>query len=119
MILDTRRVMKNKPVIVSINMSKPMVFSEFEKEADAIIATFGVQDQAIMDILSGGAEPSGLLPLQMPIDMKTVEEQFEDVPYDMVCHTDSEGNTYDFGFGLNWSGIIGDVRITKYKKVVK
>ena len=36
--------------------------------------------------------------------MKTVETQKEDVPFDMICHTDSEGNTYDFGFGLNWSG---------------
>ena len=117
MVLDARKVMKNKPVIVSINMSKPMVFSEFEKDVDAIIATFGIQDQAIMEILSGAVEPSGLLPLQMPADMKTVEEQFEDVPYDMVCHIDSEGNKYDFGFGLNWNGVIKDARVEKYKKL--
>ena len=94
----------------------PMVFSEFEKEANAIILTFDVQDQAILDILSGIAEPSGLLPLQMPADMKTVETQNEDVPFDMTCHTDSEGNVYDFGFGLNWSGVIKDTRAQKYKK---
>ena len=66
MVLDCRRAMKGKPVIVVIQMSNPMVFSEFETEADAIVAAFGVQDQALMDILTGTAEPSGLLPLQMP-----------------------------------------------------
>lgn len=119
MVLDARKIMKSKPVIVSIAMSKPMVFSEFEKDADAILVNFEVQDQAILDILTGVAEPSGLLPMQMPVDMKTVETQKEDVPFDMTCHVDSEGNIYDFGFGLNWSGVLKDVRVEKYRKVVK
>jgi len=118
-VLDARKAMKGKPVIVSISMSKPMVFSEFEKEADAILVNFEVQDQAILDIVSGAVEPSGLLPLQMPADMKTVEIQKEDVPFDMVCHKDSEGNTYDFAFGMNWSGVIKDTRVEKYRKTVK
>jgi beta-glucosidase len=116
MVLDAKKAMKDKPVVVSIAMSKPMVFSEFEKEASAILVTFEVQDQAILDMLTGAAEPSGLLPLQMPIDMKTVELQKEDVPFDMICHKDSEGNTYDFGFGMNWSGVIKDARVEKYGK---
>lgn len=119
MVLDARKAMKDKPVIVSIAMSKPMVFSEFEKDASAIIVTFEVQDQAILDIISGTVEPSGLLPLQMPLNMKTVETQNEDVPFDMICHKDTEGNTYDFGFGLNWSGVIKDARTEKYRKTTK
>ena len=119
MVLDAKKAMRDKPVVVSINMSKPMVFSEFEREVSSILVTFDVQDQAIMDILTGSSEPSGLLPLQMPADMKTVETQKEDVPYDMTCHVDSEGNTYDFGFGLNWSGVIKDARVEKYRKVLK
>ena len=119
MVLDAKKVMKGKPVIVSIAMSKPMVFSEFEKDADAIVVNFEVQDQAILDIITGAAEPSGLLPMQMPADMKTVETQKEDVPFDMVCHKDSEGNTYDFGFGLNWNGVIKDARVEKYRKTEK
>jgi beta-glucosidase len=100
-------------------MSKPMVFNEFEKDADAILVNFDVQDQAILDIITGAAEPSGLLPMQVPADMKTVETQKEDVPFDMTCHVDSEGNTYDFGYGLNWSGVIKDARVEKYKRVTK
>jgi beta-glucosidase len=75
----------------------------------------GVQDQAIMDILTGQTEPSALLPFQMPADMITVEEQAEDVPRDMRAFTDEIGNTYDFAFGLNWSGVIDDDRVKKYK----
>jgi len=106
--------MKGKPVIVSVLMNNPMVFSEFEKNTDAILVQFAVQDQAIMDILTGNAEPSGLLPLQMPADMSTVERQAEDLPLDMKCYKDSEGHTYDFAYGLNWKGIINDARTTKY-----
>ena len=115
MVLDAKKVMKDKPVIVSIALSKPMIFSEFEKEASAILVSFEVQDQTILDILTGAYEPSGLLPLQMPADMKTVELQKEDVPFDMTCHIDSEGNSYDFGFGMNWRGVIKDARVEKYK----
>jgi beta-glucosidase len=46
--------------------------------------------------------------------MKTVEEQSEDVPRDMKCYFDSDGNNYDFGFGLNWKGVINDERAAKY-----
>lgn len=116
MVTGTYAKMKGKPVIVSVNMSNPMVFSEFEKDANAIIVNFGVQDQALLDILTGVAEPSALLPLQMPADMETVEKQSEDVPLDMKCYVDEVGHTYDFGYGLNWRGIIKDDRVKKYKK---
>ncbi len=115
LVLKTRKEMGEKPLIVVVNVSKPMVFSEFEHLADAILAHMGVQDQAVMDLLSGANEPSGLLPFQMPANMKTVEEQLEDVPRDMTPHTDSEGNAYDFAFGLNWNGVIQDDRVAKYK----
>jgi beta-glucosidase len=115
-ILETKAAMNGKPVIVVISMANPMVFSEFEKEVSGIVAGFGVQNQALLDILSGRTEPSGLLPLQMPANMKTVENQLEDVPHDMQCHTDSEGHVYDFAFGLNWKGVIRDKRTATYKK---
>lgn len=112
---DTKRKMGDKPVIVVVKVAKPMVFSEIEKSASALLLHMGVQDQALMEIISGKSEPSGLLPFQMPANMLTVETQFEDVPRDMTAYTDSEGNTYDFAFGLNWSGVIDDDRVKKYK----
>jgi beta-glucosidase len=116
MVTETRAKMGKKPVIILVNVSNPMVFSEVEKSCDAILVHFGVQNQALLDIITGAAEPSALLPFQMPADMKTVEEQFEDVPGDMKCYTDANGNVYDFGFGLNWKGIINDERVAMYKK---
>lgn len=115
-ILDTREMMKEKPVIVSVTASKPMIFNEFEKNVNGIVLNFGVSTQAVLDIISGKTEPSGLLPLQMPANMKTVEEQKEDVPFDLIPHQDAAGNRYDFGYGLNWKGVIKDARTEKYKK---
>ncbi|MCC3377163.1 glycoside hydrolase family 3 N-terminal domain-containing protein [Cohnella sp. REN36] len=115
-VLETRAAMKGKPVVVSMLLSNPAVVEEFEREVDAIVANFGVQDQAILEVLTGASEPSGLLPMQMPASMRTVEEQLEDVAHDMEVHVDSEGNRYDFAFGLNWSGVIDDGRTRKYGK---
>ncbi len=114
-ILDTKAAMNGKPVIVSLGLTNPAVVSEFEKEIAGIIVSFGVQDQVLFDILSGAYQPSGLLPIQMPADMRTVELQKEDVPRDMKCHVDAAGHTYDFGFGMNWSGVIKDARVAKYR----
>lgn len=113
-LLETRRKMGTKPVIACVSMTAPMVMSEFEGEADAILATFGNLPQALLEIVSGRKEPSGLLPVQIPENMDTVEEQYEDVPFDMVCYVDSENHTYDFGYGLNWNGVIKDERVRKY-----
>jgi beta-glucosidase len=115
-ILETRKAMGTKPVIVVIDAKSPMVFEEFEKDVDGIIVGFGVQHQAIFDVITGAAKPQGLLPVQMPANMATVEQQLEDVPHDMRPHVDSEGNAYDFGFGLNWNGVIQDKRTSRYKK---
>ncbi|MEN8203978.1 MAG: glycoside hydrolase family 3 N-terminal domain-containing protein, partial [Bacteroidota bacterium] len=115
MVHQVRKAMVNKALIVVLDVSNPMIFSEIESMADAILVHMGVQGQAILDIISGKAEPSALLPFQMPAHMKTVEEQKEDVPRDMECYRDSEGNFYDFAYGLNWSGVIDDARVARFK----
>ncbi len=115
MVSETKRAMGEKPVIVILETGRPVVLSEIEPKADAILVSFNVQHQALLDIISGKNEPSALLPMQMPADMKTVEEQHEDVPRDMRCYQDADGNTYDFAFGLNWQGVIKDERVKNYK----
>ncbi|NLP37313.1 MAG: glycoside hydrolase family 3 protein [Firmicutes bacterium] len=115
-VLETREKMVGKPVIVVLKMANPTVPAEFEPLVDAILIDFGVTVQALLDIISGAAEPSGLLPAQMPANMKTVEEQFEDVPHDLACYVDAAGNIYDFAFGLNWQGVIQDERTKKYRR---
>ena len=116
LVIATKTKLNGKPLIVSISANNPMVFSEIESSCTAILYTFGVQDQAIMDIISGKNEPSALLPMQMPASMEVVETQYEDQPFDMKCHIDSDGHTYDFGYGMNWTGVIKDQRTKMYGK---
>ena len=114
LVLKTRSLMGIKPVVVVVSCTRPAVLSELEPYADAVLLTFGVQNQAVLDIVSGLAEPSGLLPMQMPADMRTVEEQCEDVPHDMRPLVDADGNAWDFAFGLDWKGLIADERTSLY-----
>ena len=127
LVLDTKaKLPESAKLILVIEADHPMVFSEIEPSADAILMTwagdagpsgtgFNIPDASIAKIITGEVEPSALLQFQMPKDMDTVETQLEDVPRDMDCYTDSEGNTYDFCFGLNWSGVIDDDRTKTYK----
>lgn len=105
-VLETRKAMGDRPVIVCIRMHKPAVLAELEPYADAIVVDFGVQRSAVYDILSGKAEPSGRLPIQLPKDMETVEKHCEDAPLDMDSYVDSKGHAYNFGYGMNWKGVI-------------
>ena len=114
-VIDTKAAMGDKPVVTVISTGKPFV-PEFEPYSDAILVSFGCQNQALLDLISGAVEPSALLPMQLPADMKTVELQMEDVPFDMECYVDADGNAYDFAYGLNWSGRINDARVQKYAR---
>lgn len=116
LVLRTRAAMGSKPVIVVVRMHNPCVLAELEEAADAILVDFGVQQEAILALISGKAEPSGLLPVQLPKDMDTVERHCEDRPLDLEPYRDSQGNAYDFAFGLNWSGPIRDARTERYAK---
>ena len=116
LVLDTKAAMGDKPVIVCLRMHNPTVVSELEAAADAILIDFGVQAQAVFELVSGKAEPSGLLPVQMPANMETVEKHCEDVPFDMEPYVDSAGHAYDFAFGMDWSGVIEDGRVRRFKK---
>jgi len=116
LVQQTRKQLgEGKKLIVVVNTSNPFVLREIEPYADAILLAFTVQKQAILEIIDGTYEPSGLLPFQMPASMKTVELQAEDLPRDMECYVDADGNSYDFAFGLNWEGVIDDARVKRYK----
>lgn len=115
MVIDTKKAMGTKPVIVALTLTRPAILAEIEPHSDAILVGFGTSNQPFLDLVSGKNEPSGLLPCQLPRDMKTVEEQAEDMPRDMVPYTDADGNKYDFAFGMKWNGAINDARVEKYK----
>lgn len=116
LVLQAKKELGDRPVIVCMHMHNPTVMSELEPYADGILIEFGVQKQVILDIISGAIEPSGLLPVQMPLSMEIVEKHYEDTPFDMEPYVDSAGNAYDFGYGMSWRGRIEDERTRKYVK---
>ncbi|MBQ7182762.1 MAG: glycoside hydrolase family 3 C-terminal domain-containing protein [Clostridia bacterium] len=108
-----------KVVVLMSKASGPsvMVFAEVEPLADAVLLYYGgswVFTDALLEVVNGDVEPNGLLPFQMPASMDAVDTQKEDLPRDVECLVDADGNTWDFGFGLNWSGVINDERTAKY-----
>ena len=105
LVKETKSLMGSRPVVVLLQATRPVVM-EFEPWADAILVAFGVRSKAFLEIVSGSFEPTGRLPLQFPAHMDTVEEQLEDVPQDMIPWKDVDGNSYNFGFGLQWQGKI-------------
>jgi beta-glucosidase len=113
-VITTKKIMGDKPVIACITMHNPAVLAELEPYTDAILAEFGVQRKAVLDILTGNAQPQGLLPIQLPRNMEAVEKHCEDMAFDIEPYTDSLGSIYDFGYGRNWNGIIEDERTNKY-----
>ena len=108
--------MGDKPVIVCLRMHNPTVLSELEPAADAILIDFGVQKQVLLDLICGKAEPSALLPVELPASMETVETHCEDKPFDYEVYVDSEGHAYGYAYGLNWKGVIEDERTHLYPK---
>lgn len=113
---EMKKRMGDKPVITIVTLKNPTVMSELEPCTDALLVEYGVSPQAVLDVITGRFTPEGLLPIQMPADMETVEKQKEDVAFDMECYRDEEGHVYDFGFGMNFDGVIADDRINRYRK---
>lgn len=99
---------KEIPVVTVLKAINATIPTEFEADSDAIIVGFGTSDQALFDVALGLHEPAGRLPIQFPANMDTVEAQLEDVAKDMTPYTDTTGNVYDYGFGLNYEGVISE-----------
>ncbi|MDE0951154.1 MAG: glycoside hydrolase family 3 C-terminal domain-containing protein [Halioglobus sp.] len=89
-------VMQTVPTVISIYMERPAVIPEIAAQAAGVIAEFGAEDDALLDVIFGDFNPSGHLPFELPRSMAAVKEQYEDVPYD------SKDPLFAFGFGLSY-----------------
>jgi beta-glucosidase len=99
---DIQAVMKEagpENTILSIYFRQPFVLDKASglQDAGAILATFGVGDAAIMDVLTGKHNPSGKLPFALANSAEAIKRQASDAPgYD-------EGDTlFPFGHGLSY-----------------
>ena len=70
------------PTIVDIYLSRAAVIPEISAASKGLFASFGADDNALLDIVFGNFNPQGKLPIEMPSSMDAVRKQKEDVPYD-------------------------------------
>ena len=100
-VLEMRRRMGTKPVILLMELHNPTVPAEIEPAADAVAVQFGVTKAAMFDVIFGRSPAEGKLPYHMPKDMAAIEKHCEDLFNDYEAYRDSEGNRWEYGFGLS------------------
>jgi beta-glucosidase len=88
--------MAGRPAIVAVNFDRPYVITPLARDAAAVIALFGVSDEALLDVVFGRFSPAGKLPIELPSSMEGVDAQKEDVPFD------STNPLFPFGAGLTY-----------------
>ena len=87
------RVSALVPTIVTVYLDRPAILTPLKERARAIVANFGVSDEALLDVLAGRTKPTAKLPFALPSSMEAVEAQRPDAAHDIPRPL------YPFGFG--------------------
>jgi beta-glucosidase len=91
-----KRAAVHVPTVVTVNLERAAILTNVVDKAGAVLADFGVSDEALLDILTGKARPEGRLPIELPSSMAAVARQRPDLPHD------SDAPLFPFGFGLSY-----------------
>ena len=105
-IAKVKKIEATKPTVLVINLINPWVINEVEPGAAALLATFDVKAEAVLDVLRGRFNPTGKLPLTIPADQAAVDKNAPDVPgyaeaFD-YAYKNRVNHKYIFGFGLSY-----------------
>ncbi|QDP96782.1 glycoside hydrolase family 3 protein [Microlunatus elymi] len=84
------------PTIVIIHLDRPAVMGEIIDAAAAVVADYGASDAAVLDVITGAAQPQGRLPFDLPRSMAAVENSDPDAPFA------TEDPIFRFGHGLRY-----------------
>jgi len=87
-------ILNQVPAVVDIYLERSAVIPEIAEQSAALVANFGANDNAVLDVVFGKFEPQGKLPFELPSSMDAVRKQKEDLP------RDSENPLFAFGHGL-------------------
>jgi beta-glucosidase len=93
---DLLDLLNKVPCIVDIYLDRPAVIPEIAAASKGLLANFGANDEALLDVIFGKSKPVARLPFEMPSSMEAVRHQKEDVPYD------SQNPLFPFGYGLTY-----------------
>ena len=94
---EIKRIMEAVPTVLTVTLDRPAILTGVKDRATALLANFGVSDAALLDVVTGAAQPQGRLPFELPSSMAEVEAQRSDVPHD-TAHP-----LYPIGFGRRYS----------------
>lgn len=78
-------------------LSRPLILGNVLENSDAVLAAYGVSDEALLNVITGEAEPGGTLPFELPSSMEEVAVQYADVP------NDTANPLFEYGFGLSYA----------------
>jgi beta-glucosidase len=99
-------IQKKVPTITAINMRSPWLINEIEPNAAAVIATFGVKTEAVVDVIRGKFNPTGKLPFTLPANQKAVDNEIGDIPgfleVPSYVYRAKNGDEYGYKFGLSY-----------------
>lgn len=91
------------PTVLAINFSTAWVINDVEPNAAAVIGTFDVKAEALIDLVRGRYLPSGRLPLSIPRNQAAVDANASDVPGYLEAfdysYKNAVNDSYIFGFG--------------------
>ncbi|WP_309066665.1 glycoside hydrolase family 3 protein [Microbacterium sp.] len=94
-IAHVRAVAAAVPTVVDVLVDRPAILTEIVDAAAAVTVNWGASGAALLDVLTGAAEPKGRLPFDLPRSMAAVEASRPDVPFD------TEDPLFRFGHGLS------------------
>ena len=105
-VAKVKQIEAAKPTVLVINFINPWIVNEVEPGAAAVLATFDVKAEALLDVVKGRFRPAGKLPLTIPADQAAVDKNAPDVPgyaetFD-YAYKNRVGDKYVFGFGLTY-----------------
>jgi len=105
--IDVAKVQKIEaavPTVLAINFATAWIINDVEPGAAAVVGTFDVKAQALLDLIHGRFLPSGKLPMSIPANQAAVDANASDVPGYLESFDYSYKNfvndRYIFGFGM-------------------
>ena len=88
------------PTIIVISFTSPWIIEEINDEnTETVLATFGTSTDALLDIVCGKYNPTGKMPITIPISKEAVENNRSDIP---GYQESEEYALFKFGDGLGY-----------------